>query len=108
MSEPAEASMCVTRPLLLWFPSLSVCLGYATAHKTMADVDKQRGYKTFIVQVLMHDNNSLVTLLYLIFTYCTAAYTIAMATVPYITKTWMLKKELMFAVIFIFVCNQYA
>ena len=53
----------------------------------MADVDKQRGYKTFIVPVFMHDNNSLVTLVYVTFTYCAAAYTIAMATVQYIAKT---------------------
>ena len=32
--------------------------------------------------------------------YCPAAYTIAMATVPYSAKTWLQKKECIFAVIY--------
>ena len=91
--------MCVTRPFLLWFPSLGVCLGYATAHEMLADVDKQREYKTFIVPALMNNNISVLTLLYVNFTYCTAAYTIAMAAVPYVAKTWLQKKEFVIAVI---------
>ena len=94
MSEPAEASMCVTRPFLLWFPSLSVCLGNATAHEMLADVDTQREYKTFIVPALMNNNISVLTLLYVIFTYCTAVYTIAMEAVPYAAKTWWRRKNL--------------
>ena len=103
MSEPAEASMCVTRPFLLWFPSLGVCLGNATAHETLADEDKKREYKTFIVPALMNNNISVLMLLYVIFAYCMAAYTIAMAAVPYVAKTWLQKKEFVFAVIFIFI-----
>jgi len=35
--------------------------------------------------------------------YCTTVYTIAMATLPYIAKTWLQKKEFVIAVIYIFV-----
>ena len=41
----------------------------------------------------------MLTLLYVILTYCTAAYTIAMAAVPYVAKTWLQKKEFVIAVI---------
>jgi len=69
-----------------------MCLGYATSHETVVDVDKQRGYETLIVPEFMHDKNSVLMVLYVILTYCMAAHTIAMATVLYITKTWMQKK----------------
>ena len=88
---------------LLWFPSLSVCLRCATSYETVADVDKQRGYETFIVPALINDNMFVLTLLYVIFT-CTDARTIAKATVQYIAKTWLQKKEFIF-VSFMLVIN---
>jgi len=60
---------------------------------------KQREYKTFIVPALINNNISVLTLLYVNFTYCMAAYTIAMAAVPYVAKTWLQKKEFVIAVI---------
>ena len=99
VSKPADARMCVTCLFLLWSPSLSVCLGYATFHEMVASKDKQREYETFILPALMNNNISVLMLLYVIFAYCMAAYTIAMAAVPYVAKTWLQKKELVIAVI---------
>ena len=96
--------VCVTCLFLLWFPSLSVCLRCATSYETVADVDKQRGYETFIVPALINENMFVLTLLYVIFT-CTDARTIAKATVQYIAKTWLQKKEMIFAVIFMYDIN---
>ena len=93
--------MCVTCLFLLWSLSLSVCQGYATLHEAVAD--KQREYETFIVPALMNNNISVLTLLYVVITYGTAAYTIAMATVPNVAKTWMQKKEFVIAVIYFYV-----
>jgi len=59
----------------------------------VASKDKQREYETFILPALMNNNISVLMLLYVILAYCMAAYTIAMAAVPYVAKTWMQKKE---------------
>ena len=73
VSKPANARMFVTCLFLPWSPNLSVCLGYATFHEMVASKDKQREYETFILPALMNNNISVLTLLYVIFTYCTAA-----------------------------------
>ena len=56
-------------------------------------VDKQCGYETFIKPALMINNIAMFAQKYVTSNYCTAAYTIAMAVVLYVTKTWVQKNE---------------
>jgi len=59
----------------------------------VVDVDKQRKYETFIAPALMINNIAVFAQMYLTYNYCTAAYTIAMAVVVCVAKTWVQKNE---------------
>ena len=76
-----------------WFPSISLSVRCATSHGIL--VEKQYGYETFIMPVLMINNIAVFAQMYVTYNYnyCTAAYTIAMAVVLYVTKTWVQKNE---------------
>jgi len=56
-------------------------------------VEKQCGYKTFIAPELMINNIAVLTQMYVTYNYCMAAYTIVMAVVLYVEKTWVQKNE---------------
>jgi len=56
-------------------------------------VEKQYGYETFTMPVLMINNIAVFAHMYVTYNYCTAVYTIAMAVVLYVTKTWVQKNE---------------
>jgi len=56
-------------------------------------VEKQCGYKTFIAPELMINNIAVFAQMYVTYNYCTSAYTIAMAFVLYVEKTWVQKND---------------
>ena len=56
-------------------------------------VEKQYGYKTFIVSELMINHIAVFAQMYVTLNYCTVAYSIAMAVVLYVEKTWVHKNE---------------
>ena len=80
--------MCMNYPVM--FPCLNPCLSCATSHGFV--VDKQCEYETFIAPALMNNNFAVSREMYVTLNYCTAAYTVAMAIVPSVTKTWLQKK----------------
>ena len=67
-----------------WFPSISLCVRCATSHGM---VDKQCGYETFIAPAHMINNIAMFAQMNVTYSYCTAAYTIAMAVVLFSAKT---------------------
>ena len=85
---PCTYSMCMN--YRAWF--LSLCLLCAISHGML--VDKQCRYETFIAPALIINNITVFLQVYVThYNYCIAAYTVAMAIVPSVTKTWLQKKE---------------
>ena len=74
-----------------WFLSINLCVRCDTSHGMV--VEKECGYETFIAPALMINNIAVFVQMYVTYNYCTAAYTIAMAVVLYVEKTWVHKNE---------------
>jgi len=80
-----------------WFPSISLCVRCHTSHVMV--VEKQCGYEIFIKPALMINYIAVFAQMYVTYNYCTVAYTIAMAVVLCVAKTWVQRTNVKFAVI---------